>query len=685
MRTLLYAALLFVAAKAFADEGMWTLDRPPLARIQAATGVSLSQAWLDKAMHASGRLANGCSASFISENGLVLTNHHCVEECAEELSSDKRDLEADGFKARAREEELRCPAMELDQLERISDVTREVKLATANKSGEAFKLAQNAVEAKLRSACVGTEGSILRCDVVDLYHGGEFKMYRYHRYQDVRLVFAPEEAAAAFGGDPDNFNFPRFDLDFSLLRVYQDDRPVQVRDFFRVSATGPHAGDAVFVVGNPGGTRRAWTTSQLMLQRNVVVPELLTFLAEYRGILEQYRTEGSEQARVAGGDLASVENYYKLLHGEFATLLNPGLFEAKRAQEMDLKRYVASHADLKSGVGGAWDSIDKAMLAYRDFRTPFALLEGRSTLRTRYFRIARTLVRGAVERPKPDPDRLEEFTDTALPQLEADLFSPAPIYPEYEKVKLTFGLTKLRERLGTDDPIVVAILGSQSPAQLAARLIDGTRLGDPQVRRALWDGGEAAIEKSEDPMIRLAVALDPVARKLRKRYESEVEAVEEKNSELIATALFAKFGTSLYPDATFSLRLSYGKVQGWVKDGTPVPPFTDFAGAFRRATGADPYRLPDSWLQAKDRLALDRPLNFTSTNDIIGGNSGSPALNGDGELVGLIFDGNLESLGADFWYEPDKNRSISVDTAAILEVLDKIYDLGQLAREMRSD
>lgn len=665
-----------------ADEGMWTLDNPPIEQMKRSIGFAPSQEWLDRAMRGSARLTLGCSASFVSRDGLVLTNHHCVTECLAQLSSKAKDYLTDGFIARRRADETVCPAMEINRLEAITDVTSDVTAATAGKKGIEFKKAQDAVSAKLTSACVGDEGKKVRCDIVDLYHGGQYKLYRYRRYQDVRLVFAPEQEIADFGGDPDNFNFPRFDLDFSLVRVYENGKPLKAADYFPISATGPSAGEAVFVFGNPGSTQRELTTAQLASLRDVKIPAYLFRLLERRGILEQYRTEGAEPARIANSDLFFIENSVKALRGEFDALHDERLFGGMRERENELRQYVAADPALGQSTAGAWDEIAKAEADLLNFRDLYRQLEQGLAFDSQYFEIARSLVRGAVERKKADAERLPEFHTAALPQLEADLFSSAPIYPEYEKLKLKFALTKMREDLGADARLVHQVLGRESPEQLAAKLVDGTKLGDLSVRHALWDDAQEAIDKSNDPFIRLAASVDPQAREVRKRFEDEVEARIQKNSELIAHARFVRSGTKVYPDATFTLRMSYGTVTGWKERDAQVPPFTTIAGAFERATGAPPFALTKSWLEAKGRLDLTKPLNFVTNNDIIGGNSGSPVLNTKGQLVGLVFDGNIHSLGGAFWFDPEENRTVAVDSAAILEALDKVYGCKELRDEL---
>ncbi|WP_230414338.1 S46 family peptidase [Collimonas silvisoli] len=663
---------------------MWTLDNLPKAKMQAEYGFTPSEAWIKRTMLGSVRIAGGCSASFVSKDGLVMTNHHCASECLDQLSTAKKNLIKDGFLAKGREQELSCPEIELNRLEQITDVTSEVKKATAGLDGAAFKNAQNAVKAKLTSACVGNDKETVRCDVVDLYHGGQYQVYKYHRFQDTRLVWAPEKAAAFFGGDPDNFNFPRYDLDITLLRAYEGGKPAKIENYFPFSKSGAEDGEMVFVTGQPGSTQRQLTVSQLTTLRDLTLVNNLIRLAEMRGVLEQYSKTSPEAARNAEHALFGVENGYKAFRGRLSALQDPVLMQQKQDEETALRQFVSQQPALQAKVGGAWDAIAASQQAYRQIEAPYGMIESGRGFNSKYASYARALVRGAEERSKPNGERLPEYADAKLPELEQELFSTAPVYPDYEKVMLGLSLTKLREILGSDDPFVKQVLGKQSPDQLSAALIDNTKLGDPAVRKALWQGGKEAILKSDDPFIKMELALDPAARALRKRYEKEVESVQQKNSELIAQARFAQQGTSVYPDATFTLRLSYGEVKGWQDGDKKIAPFTTIGGAFERDTGADPFALPASWDAAKGKLNLAQRYNLATTNDIIGGNSGSPMINRSGEIVGLIFDGNIHSLGGAFWFDPRTNRSIAVHSGAILETLGKVYGSGDLVKEIQA-
>ena len=678
------SGLLVFAAGAFAGEGMWTPDNLPKTQLQEKYKFSPDKKWAEHAQHAALRLAGGCSGSFVSPTGLVLTNHHCVNSCVQQLSTADKDFIKSGFYAKDEKDEIKCPEIELNRLDTISDVTARVKQATEGKQGEAYSKAEKAVKSDIEKECVGDAKATTRCDVVNLYHGGVYDIYKYHRYQDVRLVFAPELAMAFFGGDPDNFNFPRYDLDMGVLRAYEDGKPAKVVDFYPFSKNGADENELTIVVGNPGGTDRQLTIAQLETTRDVDTMSALFMLAERRGMLEQFRSESEENHRIAQSDLFGVENSYKALRGRLLALQDPEVFNLKRRQETELRDYVNADTARKAKYGAAWDEIAKALVAYRNIETRYRYIERAQGFGSRYFSYARALVRGAAERGKPNAERLREFTESRLPSVTQSLQSTAPVYPQFEKVKLTFALTKLRENLGADDAFVKEVLGKESPEAMAKRLVEGTKLGDPGVRKALWDGGADAAAKSDDPFIVLARNLDPQARAIRKQLENDVESVIDKNSELIAAARFEKYGTSVYPDATFTQRFSFGEVKGWEVKGQWVKPFTDIAGAFARATGFEPFALPQSWLDAQKSLNMKQRFDFVTTNDIIGGNSGSPMINRNAEIVGLVFDGNIESLGGDFWFDERVNRTVSVHSGAILEALHKVYKADRLAKEIEA-
>jgi len=665
-----------------AAEGMWTLDHLPDEAMRARYGFAPEAAWVQRAMQASLRLSNGCSGSFVSADGLVLSNHHCVAACVEQLSAAGRDRLAEGFLARGRDAELRCPEIELLRLERITDVTPALRQATAGLEGPAYRAAQDAARARLTAECRGRDVETVQCELVTLYQGGAYQLYRYRRYADVRLVWAPEDAIAGFGGDPDNFNFPRYCLDAALLRAYEHGRPVAVREFLRVRPEGPQPGEPLFVTGHPGQTERLYTVAQLEAERERIGQLALPLLSEQRGLLLQYARGGEEPARVSATQLASVENTLKVLRGELQALADPALMAAKREDERALRDDVAQRAGASGEARDAWAQIERAQAVEAQLRLEYRLLERRAAFQSRYFEHARRLVRAAAERAKPDAERLREYSENELPQREQELRSAAPISPDLERTTLGWSLAKLREALGQDDPLVQQVLGRETPDALAARLVSATRLGDPAERLRLWQGGVAAVAASDDPFIALARQVDDAARAVRERFENEVQAVERKAQERIAAARFARTGTSAYPDATFTLRLSYGEVQGWTVRGRPVAPYTEVAGLYRRATGAEPFALPASWRDAQPRLDPAQRFNFVTTHDIAGGNSGSPMLDRAGRLVGLVFDGNLESLGGAYAYDERVNRAVAVHPGLILQALRSVYDAGFLADEL---
>ena len=659
---------------ALAAEGMWTLDNLPKAALKDSHAFEPDQVFIDKLMRASVRLASGCSGSFVSAEGLVLTNNHCVIGCLSGLSAEGRDYVNQGFLAPVRDKELQCPNTELNRLEQIRDVTERINKATAGLNGKAYNDAKNAEKSRIESEC-GKDKTV-RCDVVELYNGGRHHLYRYHRYQDVRMVFAPEYDIGFFGGDPDNFQFPRYNLDAALLRAYENGRPAKVKDWFAVSVEGIKAGELTLVTGHPGATERQLAVSQLERARDIDLLHQLIYFSELRGLLNRFSAENAEQARQAQDALPFVENSIKVYSGELRALQSPVLMQRKREEE-DALRASANEADRR-----VWDEIAQAQKVYAGIWQPYRYIEVGDGFRTRYFQIARSLVRGAEERGKPNAERLREFQDAKLPALTQQLFSSAPIYPGYEQVKLGWSLAKLRERLGPDDGFVKLVLGRDAPEALAARLIKTTRLGEIEERRRLWEGGAEAIAASQDPFIQLARAVDAPARAIRRDYEAQVQAVETRGAETLARLRFEKFSTGVYPDATFTLRLSYGEVKGWREGDRSIEPFTALTGLYARNTGAAPFRLPARWLERKDKLALDTPFNFVSTNDIVGGNSGSPVLNRRGELVGLAFDGNIHSLGGAFGYDETLNRCVAVDARAILESLRGVYQADALVKEM---
>ena len=667
---LLIVTLFLFDLSAKADEGMWTYDNFPSARVQTQYGVKIDQPWLDRVRTATVRLA-GCSASFVSKDGLILTNHHCVEGCLAENSSKEKSFIEDGFIAREREQELKCATQIADVLVAMENVTDKIEATTRGLDDRAANEARKRKLTELETECEKSSG--LKCQNVSLYNGGQQFIYKYRRYTDVRLVFAPEAAIAAFGGDPDNFQYPRWCLDMGLLRAYENGKPVQIAAHLRIDFAGPKENEFVLVSGHPGSTDRLLTVAQLRYLREVELPQALLRGSELRGRYIQFAKTSPTARRIVQDSLFGLENSLKVRRKQMDALLEEALINQKIRDENALRAQVAASPELKT-IGDPWADIEKALEA--------SFIEGGAGFNSRLFRYARTLVRAAAEREKANGDRLREFTDAALPRVRQTLAAPVALYPELERLTLSFGLERMREWLGPDHPQVRALLAKDSPDTLAETLVGGTKLADPAVRLALWEGGRAAIEASNDPMIKLARDTDAVARALRKRVEDEVEAPINRAEEKIARARFKLYGTQVYPDATFTLRLNFGTVQAWKEKGVQLSPYTRLGTAFARATGQAPFRIPDSFERVKEKLDLDTPVNLSTNNDIVGGNSGSALLNARGDVVGLLFDGNIHSISGAYWFDTAKNRSIAVHPAIMREALSKVYGATAILAEL---
>jgi hypothetical protein len=672
--------LLVACAPLGAEEGMWTLDNFPRDAVMNDHGVEISDAWLARVRSSITRLEGGCTGSFVSPHGLVLTNHHCALRCISQNSTPERDLEADGFLAPAPEQEIPCPADQISVLMETEEISTEVAAATAGKSDEAAGEARRQLLTRLEQSC--EEASGMKCESVSLYQGGQHWLYKYKRYDDVRLVFAPESDIAAFGGDPDNFNFPRWCLDMSLLRVYENGAPAATPAHLTWRSEGVEPGEVVFVAGHPGSTQRLLTVSDLEFLRNITIPQWLMSSVELRGRLIQYSMSGDEARRTAAAALMGIENGIKVYRKRLDALHDDDLFAAKRAEEAALRAAVAVDPALAAAYGSAWDEIAAANEVLASFRDEYTALERGAAFSGSLFNYARTLVRAAAERRKPNEERLREYTEAALPKRRQVTLASRPVYPELERVRLAFSLDKMREALGPDSPHVHRILGRKSPEALAEELVAGSELADAARREALWDGGWQAIETSEDPFIRLALAVDGDARALRTRYENEVEAPKDRAYEKIAKVRFSVQGTSSYPDATFTLRVTYGSHRGWVEKGQEVRPWTTADRLYERATGEPPFRLPASWIGRLDDIGPDTKFNFVTTTDIIGGNSGSPVIDRDGNLVGLVFDGNIHSISGSYWFDEERNRTVAVHPQVIVRALASIYGAQSLLTEV---
>lgn len=669
---------------AAADEGMWTFDNFPSALVRERYGVAVDQAWLDRVRRGVVRLA-GCTASFVSPEGLILTNHHCVTSCLAQNSTRESSLLETGFVARERREEIDCPVQIADVLEALENVTPTVSAALRGLDALAANERRRQTLTELEATCEAASresSNPLKCEAVTLYGGGQYWLYKYRRYDDVRLVFAPESDIAAFGGDPDNFQFPRWCLDFALLRAYRDGQPAATPEHLTIDFDGPAAGDPVFVAGHPGSTDRQLTVAELTTLRDRVLPPGLLRSSELRGRYIQFGKTSEAANRIVQDALQGLENGIKVQRKQLDALLDDDLMAEKRAAEAALKAAVARDRTLAAEIGDPWGRIAAAQEAEAARWLPYLFLEGGTGFNSRLFRYARLLVRAAAERPKPNAERLREYTDGFLPRLEQQVGAPQPIYPELEELTLSFSLERMREWLGPDAPLVRRLLATESPDALAKRLVAGSKLADPAVRLALWNGGQTAVEASDDPFIVLARSLDTDARALRKWHEDEIEAVVEAAQEDIARARFTVYGTSVYPDATFTLRLNFGSVQGWDENGVPVAPFTRLDRLFERATGEPPFAVPKRWQDARARLDLATPFNLSTNNDIVGGNSGSPLVDAQGRIVGLLFDGNIHSISGAYWFDTAKNRSIAVHPAIVREALEKVYDPGALLEEL---
>ncbi len=668
-----------------ADEGMWLFNALPVERLAARYGFTPSAQWTHRVMRSACRLSSGGSGSFVSPDGLVLTNHHVGAAVLHKLSTPERNLLKDGFVARSPAEDLLCPDLEIIALAQIEDVTARVngEVPPGADAAAAFEARRGAI-ARIEQESQDATG--LRSEVMTLYRGGLYHLYRYERYDEVTLVMAPEEAAAFFGGDRDNFEFPRFDLDVCLFRVRRNGAPAKIEHYLTLRRAPLAEGELVFVAGHPGATQRLYTLDHMRFLRDVEMPFRLTELNRREIALQQFALGSAEDARIARDDLFGIQNARKAFRGILAGLLDPRVLAAKAAAEAALRAKVAGDPGLGAALDD-WDAIAQSLAVLRGFYGEYQALEVGLAFWSRLYGHALALVRLAAEKEKPNETRLPGYRESDLASLLLRLHSPAPIHPALEQAKLAHSLAVFATTFGGEHPLVRTVLDGKAPEARAADLVGGTALGRPEVRKELAAGGAAAIAASTDAMIVLARTVDPYARAVRKRYEDLYQSVERERYGRIASALFAVHGTDLYPDATYSLRLAYGTVKGTAGPGAPVPFATTIGGAFQRsdaAGGREPYELPASWLAARARLALDTPLNFTCTADIIGGNSGSPVLDRDANLVGVIFDGNRDSLIWDIVYMEDPGRAVAVAAPAILETLAKVYGADAILRELAS-
>ncbi len=679
------AMVCLLPVEAPADEGMWLFNNPPKKLLQEKYNFAPGDDWYLHLQRSSVRFNSGGSGSFVSADGLVMTNHHVGADCLQKLSTKERDLIALGFYARTLEEEIRCVDLELNVLQSIEDVTERINGAvkpgmSSAEANQARRAVMNTVEKE------SLDKTGLRSDVVTLYHGGLYHLYRFKKYTDIRIVFAPEKGIAFFGGDPDNFEYPRYDLDICFFRVYEDGKPAQIEHYLKWSPQGAGDNELVFVSGHPGRTDRLDTMDHIQFLRDKVFPQAMRKLFRWEVTLSTYSGRNRENARRAQDDLFGIQNSRKARLGMLAGLQDPAILSRKQAEEQKLRQAAQEKKSLlKEPIGAPWTEVAAALKVWDGIYYDWDLLEQRSAFHSQLFGIARTLLRLSDESAKPNADRLREYRESNLESLQFELFSEAPIYDDLETVLLADSLSMLAEMKGFNDPLVQKVLAGKSPRERAAQLVEGTKLKSVELRKKLAEEKPEAIRQATDPMIQLALLIDPQARSLRKTYEDQVEEPLRQAYAKLAAARFALYGTEVYPDATFTLRLAFGVVKGYTDQGKQIPPWTTFAGLYERAQEQghrDPFELPQRWIERKSQLDLNTPFNFVSTADIIGGNSGSPLVNRNGALVGIIFDGNIQSLVLDFIYTEDQARAVAVHSASIIEALRKVYSADRIVKEL---
>jgi hypothetical protein len=683
MKRSLPCALVFVLAlTARGDEGLWLFNQPPREILRQRYQFDPTDAWLEHLQKSSVRI--GASASFVSEDGLFISNHHVGADSLQKLSTKERNYLRDGFYAHTTAEEMKCLDLEINVLQSIEDVSARVNAAVPRDADAAAAFAaRRQVIADIEIESLEKTG--LKSQVVTLWQGGTYHLYKYKRYTDVRIVFAPEQQIAFFGGDPDNFEYPRYDFDICIFRAYENGKPAKTKDFLKFSPTGPRDGELVFVSGHPGSTSRLLTMAELDNLRDRALPFRLAALKREEVLLANWSERAEENARRAKESLFGVQNGRKALDGRLAGLLDPQLMDGKIKAEMEFKAQLAGKPEFSSAMA-AYDRIADATRTLAAQAERYAVMERGDGFDCESFQIARTLLRAGQERPRPNGERLREYSDANKASLELILFSTRPIYTDFEILKFTDSLTFFATQMSDDSSFVQRVLADKSPHERAVELVKGTKVRDVAFRKRLYDGGERAVIEANDPMIELARLIDPEARALRKVYDEQSEVKQQAHAE-IGRAANAVLGTggSRYPDATGTLRLSFGTVKGYKEDGAPVAALTDLAGLYRRADEMKqrpPFDLPATWEAARKRLNLKTPYNFVSTCDLIGGNSGSPVVNRAGEFVGIMFDGNLESLPWDYAFSDKQGRAIAADSAAILEGLDKVYHAKALVREL---
>ena len=662
---------------------MWTFDVPPKEYWAKRYNFTPTDAWLDHVRLSALRYGGGCTASFVSAEGMVMTNHHCARACIESATKPGEDFLTNGFYAARREDERACQGLFLDQLQQITDVTERVGQSHAPNADAKTASAQRAKAIKaIEEECNATEADAA-CQVVTMYRGGQYKLYRFHRYKDIRLVFAPEGQIAFFGGDPDNFTYPRWNLDMSFVRAYVDGKPAATPEHFAWSQAGTKEGDLTFVIGNPGSTGRLETYARLEYLRDVQYPAQLDQFKRMIAAYQALAQSDEERGKRLRNTIFGLENSQKATIGYRAGLLDPALMARKKAWEGEFTAAVSAKPELKKSYGDAWKTVAevtarrKAIDVRRRYHTGNAY-------GSRLMQLALGTVRYPAEMAKADADRLPSYQEANKAGLERALFTDSPIDAVQEKALLTAFFTAMQGELPASDPVLKAALQGRTPEAASAALVDGTQLAKAEARKALTDGGVAAVAASADPFIQYARVVDPLERALAKEV-NDLNDREAQANEKIARALLAVYGSNVAPDATFSLRISDGEVRRYPMNGTLAAPYTTFNGLYERATAfgeQPPFDLPPRWKERRDSLTADTPFNAVSTNDIIGGNSGSPVINRNAEVVGLIFDGNIEMLPNRFLFTERVARSVWVDSRAIVHALRRVYDAHALADEL---
>jgi len=681
----LLPTLIFSARIVVAEEGMWLYTNPPTEAIKEKFGFNLTPEWLEHLQKASVRFGNGGSASFVSADGLVMTNHHVAVSLLEKISTPEHDYVQDGYFAQTPDEELKCPDIELNILQKIEDVTVKVHAAVRpGMNSEAAEKARRTVISEIETEASRTTG--FKCTVVTFFQGGLYHLHHYKKYTDVRLVFAPESAIGFFGGDPDNYEYPRYCLDVSFFRAYEDDAPAKIEHYLKWSANGAAENELTFVSGHPGRTDRLLTVAHLRFMRDVVHPYTLEKIFRKEVIFKAFAERSAQNTRKVHTEIFRWTNYRKRYVGILLGLQDASLMQQKEVAEVELRRAATQKQLLDPRKNDPWNDMENLLKSWETIFYRYDLVEVGEGFNSQAFQYARKIVRLVEESRKPNADRLPEYQDTMLDSLKRSILDDVPVHQDVEILKLTDSLGFLTQKLGADHPLVKSILAGKSPRNRAVELIQKTTLYDPEKRKALIEGGASAVLASDDPMIKLVLLIDPSAREYRKFMDDEVNEPMRQIYAKIADARFRIYGTTVYPDATFTLRLSYGQVKGDTEaDGTVIPATTDFNGLYLRAEEhdfQDPFRLPESWMTAKNQVNLSTPMNFISTHDIVGGNSGSPVVNTQGEVVGLVFDGNVHSLVLNFIYDSTFARTVSVHSSAIMEALKNVYHADRIVEEI---